>query len=88
MAANTWAGDAALAPFNRRQTTWRRGLTSAERLWALYYRSDVINKFPCLPIAVNVDLFRALLLSNFFMHKGRLNKALLIIFILSWEERP
>jgi hypothetical protein len=88
MAANTWAGDAALAPVNRRQTTWRRGLTSAERLWALYYRSAVINKFPCLPIAVNVNLFRALLLSNFFMHKGRLNKALLIIFILSWEERP
>src|SRR5262245_13801910 len=37
MAVNRWAGNAALAPFEPRLTTWRRGWASSERLWALAF---------------------------------------------------
>jgi hypothetical protein len=87
MAVNTWAGNAALAPVNRRQTTWRRGLTRAERLWALFYRSAAIKKLPCLPIAVNAYLFRAPVAVRCLHVQGPVEQALMI-FILPREERP
>ena len=87
MAVNTSAGNAALAPINWRQTTWRRGLTSAERLWALFYRSAAIKKLPCLPIAVNVHLFRAPAAVRRLHVQGPVEQGLMI-FILPREERP
>jgi len=45
MAVNTWAGDAALAPVERRQTTRRRWWASSERLWALAFATPYVCVF-------------------------------------------
>ena len=48
------------------------------------YPSAVRNTLIYLLLAVNLKLFLALLLSGFFMRKGWLNKAVLLIFLLPW----
>jgi multiple sugar transport system permease protein len=48
------------------------------------FPSAVRNTLIYLLIAVNLKLFLALLLSGFFMRKGWLNKAVLLIFLLPW----
>jgi len=48
------------------------------------YQSSVVNTVLYLALGVNVKMFLALLLSGFFMRRGRWMKALLMIFILPW----
>jgi multiple sugar transport system permease protein len=59
MAVNTWAGDAALAPVERRQTTRRRWWASSERLWALAFATPyacVFVAFVIYPICYGLWL--------------------------------
>jgi multiple sugar transport system permease protein len=48
------------------------------------YPEAVVNTLIYLAIGVNLKLFLALMLSGFFMRKGRGVKALLLVFILPW----
>jgi multiple sugar transport system permease protein len=48
------------------------------------YQGTVVNTVLYLALGVNVKMFLALLLSGFFMRRGRWTKALLLIFVLPW----
>lgn len=48
------------------------------------YFNTVINTLIYLAVGVNLKMVLALLLSGFFMRRGRLMKVLLIIFVLPW----
>jgi multiple sugar transport system permease protein len=76
----------AFAVYPLAQALWMGGAPSlyAELLGDPLYLPSLLNTLLFAGVAVNVEVFLALLLSGFFMRRGRWIKALLAVYVLPW----